>query len=145
MPAIAPPISGASQNTQSCAGAPSPLKKVTAVERAGLTDVLEIGMATRWITVSVSPMAKPATPTVVRPSVEPRMTNTNIAVKTISARQHFPLNATSQCRTQCDSGVEVPAGDRSERVDAGQHGKAERERNAKIADTQWVVTGVGFQ
>ena len=43
IPAIAAPISGASQNTQSCAGAPLPLKNVTPVERAGLTDVVEIG------------------------------------------------------------------------------------------------------
>ena len=43
IPAIAAPISGASQNTHSCAGAPLALKYATPVERAGLTDVLEIG------------------------------------------------------------------------------------------------------
>src|SRR6478735_1826002 len=36
-PAMAAPISGASQNTQSWAGAPLPLKNATPVERAGLT------------------------------------------------------------------------------------------------------------
>ncbi len=56
MPAIAAPISGASQNTQSCAGAPSPLKNATPVERAGLTDVFEIGIEIKWISVSVSPI-----------------------------------------------------------------------------------------
>ena len=44
---MAAPISGASQNTQSCAGAPLPLKNATPVERAGLTDVLDTGMETR--------------------------------------------------------------------------------------------------
>ena len=62
MPAIAAPTSGASQNTHSCAGAPSPLKNATPVDRAGLTDVLEIGIEIRWISVSVSPIAKPAKP-----------------------------------------------------------------------------------
>ena len=45
--AIAAPISGASQNTQSCAGAPLALTNATPVERAGLTDVLEIGIEIR--------------------------------------------------------------------------------------------------
>jgi hypothetical protein len=58
IPAIAAPISGASQNTHSCAGAPLPFKNATPVERAGLTDVLEI----RWIRVRVRPMARPANP-----------------------------------------------------------------------------------
>ena len=47
------------------AGAPLPLKNATPVERAGLTEVLVIGMDTRWISVSASPMAigaKPAGP-----------------------------------------------------------------------------------
>ena len=44
---MAAPISGANQNTQSCAGAPLPLKNATPVERAGLTDVLDTGMETR--------------------------------------------------------------------------------------------------
>jgi hypothetical protein len=48
---MAAPISGASQNTQSCAGAPLPLKNATPVERAALTDVVEIGMEMRWIRV----------------------------------------------------------------------------------------------
>ena len=44
-------MSGASQNTHSCAGAPLPLKNATPVERAGLTDVLEIGMEIRGMGV----------------------------------------------------------------------------------------------
>ena len=48
---MAAPTSGASQNTHSCAGAPSPLKNATPVERAGFTDVFEIGIEIRWISV----------------------------------------------------------------------------------------------
>jgi hypothetical protein len=51
IPAMAAPISGASQNTQSCAGAPLALKNAIPVERAALTDVVEIGMEMRWIRV----------------------------------------------------------------------------------------------
>lgn len=61
---MAAPMSGASQNTHSWAGAPLALKNATPVERAGLTDVLEIGMETRWIRVRVRPMARPANPLV---------------------------------------------------------------------------------
>jgi len=38
------------------------LKNATPVERAGLTDVLEMGREIRWITVRVRPMASPANP-----------------------------------------------------------------------------------
>ncbi|SKT99944.1 Uncharacterised protein [Mycobacteroides abscessus subsp. abscessus] len=43
-PPIRPPISGATQNSHSCPGAAPPLKKATAVDRAGFTDVLLIGI-----------------------------------------------------------------------------------------------------
>jgi len=76
---------GASQNTQSCAGAPFPLKNATPVDRAGLTDVLEMGREIRWITVRVRPMASPANPLGARSSVDPRMTSRNTPVRTISA------------------------------------------------------------
>src|SRR4051812_41609449 len=85
MPAIAAPSSGASQNTQSCAGAPSPLKNATPVERAGLTDVFDIGIEIRWINVSVRPIDKPANPFGARSSVEPRMTRRKTPVRTTSA------------------------------------------------------------
>ena len=55
-------MSGASQNTQSCVGALLPLKKATPVDRAGLTDVLEIGIEIRCISVNVSPIDRPAKP-----------------------------------------------------------------------------------
>jgi len=53
------------------------LKNATPVERAGLTDVLEIGMEMRWIRVRVRPMARPANPLGARSSVDPRMTSRN--------------------------------------------------------------------
>jgi hypothetical protein len=55
-------------------GAPSPLKKATAVERAGLTDVLLMGVEMRWISVRARPMAMGANPVGARPSVAPMMT-----------------------------------------------------------------------
>ena len=48
---MAAPISGANQNAQSCIGE-SPLKNATPVDRAGLTDVFEMGIEIRWISVS---------------------------------------------------------------------------------------------
>ena len=73
-PAMAPPMIGASQNTHSCRGAPSPLKNATPVERAGLTEVFEIGIDTRWMRVSTRPIAIGAKPCGARESVAPRMT-----------------------------------------------------------------------
>jgi len=75
---------GASQNTQSCAWAPFPLKNATPVDRAGLTDVLEMGREIRCITVRVRPMASPANPLGARSSVDPRMTSRNTKVRTTS-------------------------------------------------------------
>ena len=46
------------------------LKNATPVERAGLTDVLEIGIEMRWIRVRVRPMARPANPSGARSSVD---------------------------------------------------------------------------
>ena len=75
IPAMAAPMSGASQNTHSWADAPLALKNATPVERAGLTDVLDTGIETRWIRVRVRPMARPANPLGARSSVDPRMTS----------------------------------------------------------------------
>lgn len=61
-----------------------PLKNATPVERAGFTEVLEIGIEIRWIKVRDRPMDRPAKPFGARASVEPRITNRNIAVRTIS-------------------------------------------------------------
>jgi hypothetical protein len=55
------------------------------VDRAGLTDVFEIGIEIRWIRVSVRPIDKPANAFGARSSVEPRITNRNTPVRTTSA------------------------------------------------------------
>ena len=62
----------------------SPLKNATPVDRAGLTDVFEMGIEMRWISVSVSPIDKPAKPFGARSSVDPRMTNMKMPVRTTS-------------------------------------------------------------
>ncbi len=61
MPPMMPPISGATQNSQSCPSAQPPANTATPVLRAGLTDVLVTGMEIRWIRVSPSPIAIAAT------------------------------------------------------------------------------------
>ena len=54
-------IGGPAQNSQSWPTVPGTSeKKATAVERAGLTEVLVTGIETRWISVSASPMEIPA-------------------------------------------------------------------------------------
>ena len=75
---------GASQNSHSCDSAPLPANSATAVERAGLTEVLVTGMEIRWIKVSASPMASGANPAGARPSVAPMITIRNMAVSVIS-------------------------------------------------------------
>ncbi len=93
-----PPMIGATQNSQSCSIAPPPTYTATPVLRAGLTEVLSTGMLMRWMRVRHKPMAMPAKPYGARLAVEPRITNTNIAVSTISA-------------TSADS-IEYPPGER---------------------------------
>src|SRR4051812_24268098 len=62
-----------------------PTNKAGPVERAGLTEVLVIGMPTRWISVRPRPMASGANPTGALPWVAPMMMNRNIMVSTTSA------------------------------------------------------------
>src|SRR5215831_5922333 len=62
-PPMTPPTIGATQNSQSDPSAAPPPKMAVAVERAGFTDALSTGMATRWMKVSVNPMAIGAKPT----------------------------------------------------------------------------------
>src|SRR5208283_5763047 len=72
-PPMAPPTSGAAQNSQSCCSAHPPSNRAGPVERAGLTEVLVTGMEIRWIRVRASPMAIGAKPAGTRVSVEPRI------------------------------------------------------------------------
>jgi hypothetical protein len=61
---MTPPTIGATQNSQSDPSATPPPKMAVAVERAGFTEALSTGMATRWMKVSVNPMAIGAKPTI---------------------------------------------------------------------------------
>ena len=54
---MAPPTSGATQNSQSWASAAPPTISAGAVLRAGSTEVLVPGMLTRWIKVRQRPIA----------------------------------------------------------------------------------------
>src|SRR5215210_4382911 len=73
MPPSTPPISGATQNSQSWASAHPPTNSAGPVLRAGFTEVFVIGMPTRWIRVSPKPIASGANPTGALPCVAPMM------------------------------------------------------------------------
>src|SRR6185437_7036939 len=93
-PPITPPTIGATQNSQSEPQASAPPKIAVAVERAGLTDALETGIATRWITVRNRPIAIGAKPAGQFAVVTHMMTIRNRAVITISIR---PTATSEEC------------------------------------------------
>ena len=66
--------SGATMNSHSWAMASPPANSAGPIDRAGFTDVLVIGIDTRWISVSESPIAIGANPRGARVSVVPRIT-----------------------------------------------------------------------
>src|SRR5262245_38727205 len=80
---IAPTI-GATQNSQSWLSAAVSANNATPVERAGFTEVFVTGMETRWISVSVRPIASGAKPAVARGAVVARMMKMKKAVITTS-------------------------------------------------------------
>src|SRR5687767_7493781 len=61
-PPIMPPTIGATQKSQRSLSASAPPKIAVAVERAGLSEAFETGIATRWNSVSASPIAIGAKP-----------------------------------------------------------------------------------
>ena len=61
-------------NSHSWTIASPPANRAGPMERAGFTEVLSIGMLTRWIRVSTRPMASGAKPLGARVSVTPRIT-----------------------------------------------------------------------
>ncbi len=61
-PANAAPINGATQKSHSCAIAHPPTKRAGPVLRAGFTERFVMGIPTRWIDVSSSPIAIGAKP-----------------------------------------------------------------------------------
>ena len=84
-------IMGATQNSQSWPRAHPPTNKAGPVLRAGFTEVLVTGMLTRWIIVSVSPIASGAKPAGALPCVAPMMMNRNIAVMTTSVMKQTAM------------------------------------------------------
>ena len=83
-PPMTPPTIGATQNSHSEERATLPPKMAVAVERAGLTEALETGMATRWMKVSVRPIAIGAKPAAALGEVTLTITMTNSAVSRCS-------------------------------------------------------------
>jgi hypothetical protein len=88
-----PPTIGATQNSQSEPSATPPPKMAVAVERAGFTDALSTGMATRWMKVSVNRMAMGAKPTGAFGDVTLTITMRNRAVRTISINATCPAGS----------------------------------------------------
>ncbi len=80
-----PPTIGKTMNTHSWLSAQLPWNMAVARLRAGLTDVLSIGIEMRWMTVRVRPTVTPVRPTGIDLRLVEAMTNTNMAVKKTSA------------------------------------------------------------
>src|SRR5262245_19853852 len=83
-PPITPPSIGATQNNHRALSARAPPKIAVAVDRAGLREAFDIGIATRWNMVSARPIAIGANPAGARGDVAPTMTTRNKAVITVS-------------------------------------------------------------
>src|SRR5262245_66036225 len=90
-PPITPPSIGATQNNHRALIAREPPKIAVAVERAGLREAFDIGIATRWNMVSARPMAIGANPAGARSEVAPTITTRNSAVMTVSVRKNAPI------------------------------------------------------
>ena len=72
-------------NSHSCSIAQPPTNSAGPMLRAGLTDVLVIGMPTRWISTSTSPIGIPANATLAIRSVADSTVKTRKKVSTTSA------------------------------------------------------------
>ncbi len=72
-PAIIAPAKGATQNNQSWPTYSPPAKRAGPVLRAGLTEVLVIGIEIRWMSVSARPIGMPANPLAAPFDVVPTM------------------------------------------------------------------------
>ena len=77
-------------NNQSCESALPPSTSAGPSERAGLTEVPVMRMPTRWITVSVRPIARPAIAGCEPLPVAPSITSTKMKVATASNRKAAP-------------------------------------------------------
>ena len=99
-PPSRPPIIGATQNSHSWAsGQLSAANSTVAVERAGLREVLSIGIDMMCSIVNVRPMATGAMLPAPLGSVARQMTKMKIAVSTISERSaDISENPPGECR-----------------------------------------------
>lgn len=79
---------GATQKSQSWESAAPPTKTAGPKLLAGLTDVPVIGIPTKCISTRDKPIDRPAKPLGDSLLVEPKITNRNNAVRTISVKQH---------------------------------------------------------
>ncbi len=71
-------------NTHSCSQPQLCPNSTVEKLRAGLTDVLSIGIVTMWIRASMSPIGMPAKPAIAEDRVVPAITRMNSAVNTTS-------------------------------------------------------------
>lgn len=85
IPATIAPAIGANQNNHNCEVYSPPANKAWLVERAGFTEVLDIGILIKWIKVSPRPIAIGANPLGALSFILPRMINKKNKVKTNSA------------------------------------------------------------
>lgn len=83
--AIRAPMTGATQKSPNCPGAPLPLMSATAVGQAGLTEVFEMGMEVRGARVTQRPMARGANHVGALSLVSQRMTSKKNTVGSTSA------------------------------------------------------------
>src|SRR5260370_9729374 len=86
-PAIIAAAIGATQNTQSWLTYSPPAKRAGPVLRAGLTEVLVIGIEIRWMRVSARPIGMPAKPVAAPFDVVPTMMNRKKKVSSSSAKK----------------------------------------------------------
>src|SRR5437764_4523640 len=89
-PAIAAPMIGATQKSQSWPIYSPPANSAGPVLRAGLTEVLVTGIETRWISVKARPIGIPAKPVAAPFDVVPMMMNRKKKVITISVKKQLP-------------------------------------------------------
>ena len=77
-------MSGNTMNTQSCSQPQLRPKRTVAKLRAGLTEVLSIGIVIMWMSASIRPIGMPANPAMADAWVVPTITRMKSAVNTTS-------------------------------------------------------------
>ena len=82
---MSPPTIGNTMKTHSCSRAQPRWNTAVAIDRAGFTDVLSIGIEMRWMSVSASPTTTPVIPGAMDFRDVLAMMKMNTPVNTISA------------------------------------------------------------